>query len=366
MRNGWAGRVCGRDGISGCCSSGTSRVCRRSGGLRGGWRMAESAVVSGPGRDGGPPDHSTLSRTRRRIDEETHGAVFTWVLEPVAEANLVSGEDDRHRCDDVGGERGDAEHRASGHGRIARGVREEAGGGVGNCDADAARFDRSRKDKTTSNKEWRAPQDPDAKMKDGRTHKVEHGVDMDTGAIVAVTVQDASAGDTATLPETLTKASEQVEAVQPDGREVEEVVADKSITATRRWLRWRSWRSAATFRSRSGDRAAGRTSGRARRRRRNGLRSTRCMGTAAVREGLGGVDCNGGVESWWSGRSPISTRPGVCGGCGCAIRRTCASACSSKAAGCNLGLLLRRLTGIGTLRSLQRRALSAFFGWAGS
>ena len=58
-------------------------------------------------------------------------------------------------------------------------------------------------------------------------HKVEHGVDRDTGAIVAVTVQDASAGDTATLPATLTKASEQVEAVQPDGREVEEVVADK-------------------------------------------------------------------------------------------------------------------------------------------
>ena len=75
--------------------------------------------------------------------------------------------------------------------------------------ADLARFDRSRKNKKTSNKEWKSPQDPDAKiakMKDGRTHlahKAEHGVDMDTGAIVSVTVQDASDGDTATLPETL-------------------------------------------------------------------------------------------------------------------------------------------------------------------
>ena len=75
--------------------------------------------------------------------------------------------------------------------------------------AELARFDRSRKNKKTSNKEWKSPQDPDAKiakMKDGRTHlahKAEHGVDMDTGAIVAVTVQDASDGDTATLPETL-------------------------------------------------------------------------------------------------------------------------------------------------------------------
>ena len=89
--------------------------------------------------------------------------------------------------------------------------------------ADLARFDRSRKNKKTSNKEWKSPQDPDAKiakMKDGRTHlahKAEHGVDMDTGAIVSVTVQDASAGDSATLPETLLMAAEQVELVQPDG-----------------------------------------------------------------------------------------------------------------------------------------------------
>ena len=96
-----------------------------------------------------------------------------------------------------------------------------------------ARFDRSRKNKKTSNKEWKSPQEPDAKvakMKDGRTHlahKAEHGVDMDTGAIVSVTVQDASDGDTATLPETLIMAAEQVEAVQPKGAGVEEVVADK-------------------------------------------------------------------------------------------------------------------------------------------
>ena len=81
--------------------------------------------------------------------------------------------------------------------------------------ADRARFDRSRKNKKMSNKEWQSPQDPDAKiakMKDGRTHlahKVEDGVDMDTGAIVSVTVQDASDGDTATLPETLIMAAEQ-------------------------------------------------------------------------------------------------------------------------------------------------------------
>ena len=76
--------------------------------------------------------------------------------------------------------------------------------------AELARFDRSRKDRKTSNKAWQSPQDRDAKiakMKDGRTHlahKAEHGVDLETGAILSVTVQDASEGDSATLPETLT------------------------------------------------------------------------------------------------------------------------------------------------------------------
>lgn len=35
------------------------------------------------------PNHSTLSRTRRLIDVETHSAVFTWVLERLSEAGLV-------------------------------------------------------------------------------------------------------------------------------------------------------------------------------------------------------------------------------------------------------------------------------------
>ena len=36
-----------------------------------------------------------------------------------------------------------------------------------------------------------------------------------------------------------------------------------------------------------------------------------------------------------------------------------------QAAGCNIGLLLRRLTGVGTPRSLQGRALSAIYGLIG-
>lgn len=42
-------------------------------------------------RDDMPPDHSTISRTRRLIDLDTHRAVFTWVLTRVAEAGLLPG-----------------------------------------------------------------------------------------------------------------------------------------------------------------------------------------------------------------------------------------------------------------------------------
>ena len=38
-----------------------------------------------------PPDHSTLSRTRRLIDLKTHQAVCTWVLQRLADATLVVG-----------------------------------------------------------------------------------------------------------------------------------------------------------------------------------------------------------------------------------------------------------------------------------
>ena len=67
-------------------------------------------------------------------------------------------------------------------------------------------------------------------MKDGRTHlahKAEHAVDLETGAVVGVTVQGANAGDTTTMVETLITTAGHVEAVLPAGGGVAELVADK-------------------------------------------------------------------------------------------------------------------------------------------
>ena len=61
--------------------------------------------------------------------------------------------------------------------------------------AELAHFDR-KCPKAGSNDEWTHPQDPDAtitRMKDGRTrlaHKAEHAVDLETGTVVGVTVQE--------------------------------------------------------------------------------------------------------------------------------------------------------------------------------
>jgi transposase len=58
-------------------------------------------------------------------------------------------------------------------------------------------------------------------MKDGRTHlahKVEHAVDMTTGAVLAVTVQGADQGDTTTIQETTTEAARQLERLASDSR----------------------------------------------------------------------------------------------------------------------------------------------------
>jgi transposase len=81
-----------------------------------------------------------------------------------------------------------------------------------------AKLERKRP-KKGSNDDWTHPQDPDAritKMKDGGTHlahKVEHAGDMETGAIVAVTLHGANAGDTAPIQETVSEAGERITGV---------------------------------------------------------------------------------------------------------------------------------------------------------
>src|SRR6266536_917554 len=201
------------------------------------WRASDSLAIRRflrRGLDEGTPDHSTISRTRRLIDVETHRVVFTWILAQVGSAGLLRGKT-------IGIDATTLEANAAMRSIVRRDTGElyqefltglaKASGIKTPTRAALARLDRRRR-KRTSNKDWTSPSDPDAKitkMKDGRTHlahKAEHAVDMETGAIVAVTVHEATAGDTATLPDTLTTAADNVETVQPDGDGPQEAVAD--------------------------------------------------------------------------------------------------------------------------------------------
>src|SRR6202521_4651505 len=178
----------------------------------------------GFGLDEETPDHSTISRTRRLIDVETHQQVFSWVLGLLADRALLQGK--RIGIDATTLEANAAmrsivrRDTAESYEEFLTGLAKAAGIETPTRD-DLARLDRKRK-KKTSNKVWTNPYDPDAKvarMKDGRTHlahKAEHAVDLETGAIVAVTLQGADKGDTTTIVDTVTGAAEQVEAAQAE------------------------------------------------------------------------------------------------------------------------------------------------------
>jgi transposase len=211
------------------------------------WRCADSLSVRGfvgYALDEASTDHSTISRTRRLIDLETHQQVFQWVLKVLADYDLVSGKT-------VGVDATTLEANAAMRSIVRKDTQQnyqeflsglaKASGIQTPTREDLAKLDRKRKNKA-SNDDWENPHDPDAKiakMKDGTTHlahKAEHAVDMDSGAVLAVTLQGADQGDTTTLIETVIAATENLAAVADDMRVQEkldganwmtEAVADK-------------------------------------------------------------------------------------------------------------------------------------------
>jgi transposase len=324
------------------------------------------------------PDHSSLSKIRGRLDLETHEEVFTWVLKLLADKRLVKGktlgvdattlEANAALRSIVRRETGDSYSEfltklaaASG---IATPTREEL-----------AKIDKKRKNKA-SNDDWVNPNDPDAKiakMKDGRTHlahKAEHAVDLETGAIVAVTLQPADEGDTTTLYNTVVEAAEQLNSVAAEeqtGRGiaepvVQEVVADKGYHSneTTRDLRdneirtyisepdrgRRVWIDEKTGEVRSAEQAAVY----ANRRRIRGERGKRLLRKRGEILERSFAHC---YETGGMRRTHLRGHPNI-------LKRLLIHV-----AGFNLGLVMRQLIGIGKPRRVQdglAAALSAFLG----
>jgi transposase len=179
------------------------------------WRCADSLSLReflGLDMKQTVPDHSSLSRIRSRLPLEVHHKVFLFVLKLLADAKLIQGKR-------LGIDASTMEANAALKTIVRRDSDEDYTGMLTRLaeesgiktptKADLIRFDRKRKNKTLSNKDWKSPVDPDsriAKLKDGRTHlayKPEHIVDLDSGAVVATKIHHADKGDTEIMHATL-------------------------------------------------------------------------------------------------------------------------------------------------------------------
>jgi len=331
------------------------------------WRLADSLSLRdflGLPTGKAPPDHSTISRTRRLIDEETHKEIFTWVLGLLSKEDLLKGKT-------IGVDGTTLEANAALRSIVRRddfrGYNEyltdlaKASGIPTPTREDLARIDRQRK-KKGSNQDWVNPHDPDAqitKMKDGSTHighKQEHAVDMDSGAVVAVTLHGGAAGDTSTIERTLDAADENLAKARELGdksktrKRAEETVGDKGYhsKAVMLALELAGRRSYISEPARGPQRWDGEEAERdavyANRRRKNGPRGQRLRrkrGELIERTFAHTLETGGMRRTHLRFHYNIAKRVLI------------------HVAGFNLGVLMRKRFGVGTPRGLQGRLVAA-------
>ncbi len=183
------------------------------------WRCADSlSLREFLSLEGRTPDHSSLTRIRKRLPLALHEKVFALVLSIAQKHKLLKG---KTVLVDSTTLEADAAMRSI--------VRRDTGedwteylkrlaaeaGIVDPTPEELARFDQQRKregKKKVSNDEWVSRTDPEAqiaKMKDGTTHlayKQEHAVDADSGLILAAAIEPAGSSDGETLKSRLIDA----------------------------------------------------------------------------------------------------------------------------------------------------------------
>jgi transposase len=298
------------------------------------------------------PDHSSLTRIRQRLPLDVHERIFVHVLTLAQDKKLLRGKT-------VAVDSTTLEANAAMRGIVRKDTGEDykeylkrlmAEQGIDSpTDEDIRRFDKNRK-KKACNKEWQSPADPDsriAKMKDGTTHlayKAEHAVDLDSEFVLAASVHTADQPDPSTLVGSVLQA--QINLVLAGSvQEVEEAVADKGyhkaevLAECGRWntrtyipepkgrdYNWQGkpqeWRQATE----------------ANRRRTRGARSKRLQKKRSelVERSFAHVcETGAGRRTWLRGLAEVTKRYVV------------------QVAAHNLGLLMRKLFGVGKPRVLQ-------------
>jgi IS5 family transposase len=321
------------------------------------WRCGDSrslAAFLGIPADKETPDHSSMTRVHQRLPLEVHEEMFVFVLKIAAEKKLLHGK--TAAVDSTTLEANAAmksiERKDSGEDYQAylKRLAEEAG--IENpTDEDLRRFDKKRTGKKLSNEEWESTTDPDsriAKMKDGTTHlayKAEHVVDLGSDFVLSATITPANHSDAETMVDSVMQAHLNLEAAGCETK-IEEVAADKgyhklSTLELADDLGFRTYipEPKRPHRYRWAGKAAGQKEALyANRRRMRGARGKRLQRQRSeqVERTFAHVcETGGGRRALLRGQEKVSKRYLI------------------QVAARNLGLLMRKLCGIGTARSLQ-------------
>jgi transposase len=305
------------------------------------------------------PDHSSLTRTHQRLPLEIHEQMFQFVLSIAAAKDLLSGKT-------VGVDSTTLEANAAMRNIIRKDTGEdwkqyvvrlmkEAGVVAQDAeptDEEIRRFDKQRKDKKVSNAEWESKIDPDShvtKMKDGTTHlayKAEHVVDLDSEFVLAATLHAGTVADTATLCDSVMQADLNLQAAQAEQQHVEEAAADKGYysAATLEQCDGLTLRAYIPEPKRKGEPKWADKPAESKRVVYNNRRRTKTakskrlqkLRSERVERSFAHVCETGGARRCWlRGLVKVTKRYLM------------------QVAGRNLGLILRKLFGIGTARSLQ-------------
>ncbi len=221
------------------------------------WRCSDSMSLRsflGLSPTDSSPDHSSLTVIRKRLPKELVEQVFSCVRTMAFERKLVKGKT-------IGVDATTLEANAA----MKSIVRREGGdtwkqyltklakeAGIKDpTDAELRRFDRKRKGKKTSNKDWQSPTDPTAritKMKNGTTHlayKAEHAVDLETNVVISATIHPGDAADGETMKDTVVDAQGNLNDATESECRIAEIAGDKGYnkTETLVWAKQRGLRT---------------------------------------------------------------------------------------------------------------------------
>jgi transposase len=298
------------------------------------------------------PDHSSLTRIRQRLSLDAHEEMFVFVLKLAQDNKLLRGKT-------VAIDSTTLEANAAMKNIVRKDTGEDykaylkrllAEEGVENAtDEEARRFDKTRK-KKMSNEEWESRSDPEskiAKMKDGTTHlayKAEHAVDLDSGFILSAEVYSATASDPSTVVDRVMDAELKLQAAG-SSQTVDEAVADKGYhkaetLSTFEELETRTYipepdRQPYDWSQHPPEHRRATEANRRRMKGSRGKRLQKKRSELAERSFAHVCETGGARRTWLRGKLSINKRYLV------------------QVAGYNLGVLMRKLFGVGKPRVLQ-------------